>query len=55
MEKVKELPVPSLTPAQVQELLNYANELPTKFGLFIINKIQEVALELEKAASEKVD
>lgn len=51
--KVKELPMPSLNSAQVQELFSYANELPTKFGLFIINKIQEAALELEKA--EKVD
>ena len=55
MEQPKQLPVPALTPAQVEELLNYANELPTKFGLFIINKIQDAALKLEKAESEKVD
>jgi hypothetical protein len=54
-QQVKQLAVPSLTPAQVEELLNYANELPTKYGLFIINKIQDAALKLEKAESENVD
>jgi len=49
-QEVKELPVPSLTPEQVQVLMNYANEkLPTMYGSHIINYIQSIAVELDRA------
>jgi hypothetical protein len=49
-QETKQLPVPSLTSEQVQVLINYANDqLPTKYGNDILNFIQKVAIELEKA------
>jgi len=49
-QETKQLPVPSLTPEQVQVLMNYANEqLPTKYGKEILGFIEKVALEAEKA------
>ena len=46
----KQLPVPALTPEQVEVIMNYANEqLPTKYGKEILMFIEKVALELEKA------
>jgi hypothetical protein len=50
-QEPKQLPVPSLTPEQVQVLMNYANEqLPTKYGKEILGFIEKVALEAEKAS-----
>jgi hypothetical protein len=49
-QEAKQLPIPSLTPEQVQVLMNYANEqLPTKYGKEILGFIEKVALEAEKA------
>jgi hypothetical protein len=50
-QEAKQLPIPALTPEQVQVLMNYANEqLPTKYGKEILGFIEKVALEAEKAS-----
>jgi hypothetical protein len=52
----KQLPVPSLTPEQVQVLMNYVNEqMPTKYGKEILGFIEKVAIELEKAKEVPVE
>jgi hypothetical protein len=52
-QEAKQLPIPALTPEQVQVLMNYANEqLPTKYGKEILGFIEKVALEAEKATEE---
>ena len=48
-QETKQLPVPALTAEQVQVLMNYANELPTKYGKEILGFIEKVAIELDKA------
>jgi hypothetical protein len=49
-QETKQLPVPALTPEQVQVLMNYANEqLPTTYGKEILGFIEKVAIELDKA------
>jgi len=53
-QETKQLPVPSLTPEQVQVLMNYANDqLPTKYGKEILGFIEKVALEAEKATQSE--
>lgn len=52
-QEPKQLPVPSLTPEQVQSLINYANEkLPTMYGNDILKFIKDVAIEIEKQSEE---
>jgi hypothetical protein len=52
----KQLPVPSLTPEQVQVLMNYVNEqMPMKWGKEILAFIEKVAVELEKAQATPVE
>ena len=52
----KQLPVPSLTPEQVQVLMNYVNEqMPMKWGKEILAFIEKVAIELEKAQATPVE
>lgn len=52
-QEVKQLPVPSLTPEQVQVLINYVNEqLPTKYGKEILGFIEKIALENENAENK---
>lgn len=52
----KQLPVPSLTPEQVQVLMNYVNEqMPMKWGKEILAFIEKVAVELEKAQAAPVE
>ena len=54
-QETKQLPVPSLTPEQVQVLMNYANEqLPTKYGKEILGFIEKVAVELDRAQNQEV-
>lgn len=48
-QEQKKLPVPSLTPEQVQVLINYANDqLPTKYGNEILGFVQKIAEEATK-------
>lgn len=50
-QKTKELPVPSLNPDQVLDLMNYVNQkVPTMYGKEILLYIEKVAIELEKQA-----
>lgn len=52
-QETKQLPVPPLTPEQVQVLMSYANEqLPTKYGKEILGFIEKIALELDKQSEE---
>jgi len=52
-QEQKQLPVPSLTPEQVQVLMTYANEqLPTKYGKEILGFIEKIAVELDKQSEE---
>lgn len=52
----KQLPVPSLTPEQVQALMNYVNEqMPMKWGKEILGFIEKVAIELEKSQATPVE
>jgi len=52
----KQLPVPSLTPEQVQVLMNYVNEqMPMKWGKEILAFIEKVAVELEKTQATPVE
>jgi hypothetical protein len=52
-QEAKQLPVPSLTPEQVQVLMSYANEqLPTKYGKEILGFIEKIAVELDKQSEE---
>jgi hypothetical protein len=54
-QETKQLPVPSLTPEQVQVLMNYANEkLPTMYGKEILGFIEKVAVELDRAQNQEV-
>lgn len=54
-QEAKQLPVPPLTPEQVQVLMNYANDqLPTKYGKEILGFIEKVAIDLDKAQSIEV-
>ena len=46
----KQLPVPSLTAEQVQVLVNFALEMPTKYGGEILKVIEKAAFDIEKAA-----
>jgi|APGre2960657373_1045057.scaffolds.fasta_scaffold64729_2 hypothetical protein len=46
----KQLPVPSLTAEQVQVLVNFALEMPTKYGSEILKVIEKAAFDIEKAA-----
>lgn len=49
-QEVKELPVPALKAEQVEYIIKYANEkLPTMYGSHIINYIQSIAVELDRA------
>lgn len=51
--ETKQLEVPSLNPAQVNDLMVYANEkLPTMYGSFILEYIKNVAIELDRQKSE---
>lgn len=51
--ETKQLEVPSLNPAQVQAIMNYANEkLPTMYGSYILEFIKNVAIELDRQKSE---
>lgn len=44
-QQTRTLPVPSLTQAQVQSLINYANDtLPTKYGKEILAFFERVQL-----------
>lgn len=54
-QEAKQLPVPSLTPEQVQVLMNYANDqLPTKYGKEILGFIEKIAVDLDnKSKSEE--
>lgn len=54
-QETKQLPVPSLNAEQVQVLMNYANELPTKYGKEILGFIEKVAIELERAKEVPVE
>jgi hypothetical protein len=55
-QETKQLPVPSLTPEQVQVLMNYVNEqMPMKWGKEILAFIEKVAVELEKAQATPVE
>jgi hypothetical protein len=55
MNQVKELPVPALSAAQVEQIIKYANEkLPTMYGSYIINYIQSIAVELDRASTPEV-
>ena len=55
-QETKQLPVPSLTPEQVQVLMNYANEqLPTMYGKEILAFIEKVAIELDRASQTNVE
>lgn len=55
-QETKQLAVPSLSPEQVQVLMNYANEqLPTKYGKEILVFIEKVAIELERAKEVPVE
>jgi hypothetical protein len=54
-QEQKQLPVPSLTPEQVQVLMNYANEqMPMKWGKEILAFIEKVAVELDRAQNQEV-
>jgi hypothetical protein len=51
-----ELPIPTLSPENVQTLMNYANEkLPTKYGSEILKFIEKVALEQYRATQTSVE
>ena len=55
-QETKQLPVPSLSPEKVQILMNYANEkLPTMYGNDILKFIENVAIELDRAAQGAVE
>jgi hypothetical protein len=55
-QEQKQLPVPSLTSAQVQILMNYVNEqLPTKYGKEILGFVEKVALDLDKEDDKVVE
>ena len=47
-QETKKIPVPALTAEQVEVLINYANELPTKHGREILMFIEKIAIEIEK-------
>jgi hypothetical protein len=48
----EQLSVPSLTPEQVQVLINYANDqLPTKYGNEVLAFIKKIAEEAAKKES----
>jgi hypothetical protein len=48
-QEPKQVPIPALTAEQVEVLINYANELPTKYGKEILMFIENIAIEIEKA------
>lgn len=51
--ETKELPVPSLNPDQVLDLMNYVNtKVPTMYGKEILAYIEKVAIELDRQKSE---
>jgi hypothetical protein len=53
-QEAKQLPVPPLTPEQVQVLMNYANDqLPTKYGKEILGFIEKVAIDLDKQSQSE--
>jgi hypothetical protein len=54
-QETKQLPVPSLNAEQVQMLVNFALEMPTKFGSEILKVIEKAALDIDKAAQAKVE
>jgi hypothetical protein len=52
------IPFPTLNPAQTEYLHKLASEMPTKYGIEIVNLIQGLAMEQYKAsqsASEVVE
>ena len=52
MNQPKQLPVPSLTAEQVQALINFALEMPTKYGSEILKLIENAAIEIENATDQ---
>lgn len=44
------IPFPSLNPAQAEHLHRLASEMPTKYGIEIVNLIQGLAMEQYKAS-----
>jgi hypothetical protein len=44
------IPFPSLNPAQTEYLHKLANEMPTKYGIEMVNLIQGLAMEQYKAS-----
>jgi hypothetical protein len=53
-QETKQLPVPSLTPEQVQVLITYANDqLPTKYGKEILGFIEKIAIDLDKQSQSE--
>ena len=53
-QETKQLPVPSLTPEQVQVLMNYVNEqMPMKWGKEILAFIEKVAIDVDKQQNQE--
>ena len=44
------IPFPALSPAQTEHLHRLASEMPTKYGIEIVNLIQGLAMEQYKAS-----
>jgi hypothetical protein len=44
------IPFPSLNPAQTEHLHRLASEMPTKYGIEMVNLIQGLAMEQYKAS-----
>ena len=53
-QETKQLPVPPLTPEQVQVLMNYVNEqMPMKWGKEILAFIEKVAIDVDKQQNQE--
>lgn len=52
-QEIKEIPMPSLSPAQLEKLVQMVNEVPTMYGRSILNFIESIALQQYQESQAK--
>lgn len=51
-EELKSLPIPSFTPDNVKYIMDVVNQIPTMYGVTILDYIKQVALDQYRASQE---
>lgn len=54
-QEVKEIPLPSLQPAQVETIVQMVNEMPTMYGRPVLNFIEKIAFQQYNESQAKAN